>query len=144
MSMLSLTNRTAPSPKTKLAPPGCMLPIGMSLYGTSWLDVSPELIGLVTFRQETENAPPLVTDVATTSPPRSHVRKRLPNGSDDQDISPTISVLDVPSGMAAMLIGMTLRWNMPDRAVGTVSCVVEPTGYAAPVTGWLPRGPLRP
>src|SRR5262245_14412655 len=135
MSIESLMNRTAPSPKTKSAPPGCMLPIGMSLYGTSWLDVSPELIGLVTFRQATEYAPPFVTDAATTSPPRSHVRNRLPNGSDDQDISPTMSVFDVPSGIAAMLIGMILRWNIPVRPLGTFSCVVEPTGYAAPVTG---------
>src|SRR5688572_23474707 len=123
MSIDSLTNRTAPSPKTKLAPPGCMLPIGMSLYGTSWLDVSPELIGFMTFRQETENDPPLVTVAAPSSPPRSHVRNRLPNVSDDHDISPTIIVLEVPSGMAAMVMAKTFRWNMPVRPVGTVSCV---------------------
>src|SRR5581483_7975309 len=128
MSIVSRMNRTAPSPKVKLAPPGCILPIGTSLYGTSWFDVSPELIALVMFRQETENAPPSFGEVADTSPPRSHVRNRLPNCADDQDISPTMSVLDVPSGMAPRLMAMTFRWNMPDRAVGTPSCVVVPTG----------------
>src|SRR5689334_16753035 len=97
-------NRTEPSPKQTFMPLGCWLPKGTSLYGTiKFAEIIP-LIGLVTLRQLTTNDGRPGMTPAYSSPPRTHVRKRVPYGGEIHDISAIMSVFDVPSVMRAMRI----------------------------------------
>src|SRR5262245_16208800 len=90
-------NRMLPSPKAAFMPPLCMLPNGRSLYGTIRLAVKIELIALVTFLPLTTNDGRPATTPAYSSPPRTHVRYRVPYCGDTHDISATMIVFDVPS-----------------------------------------------
>src|SRR5688572_32953390 len=110
MSRLWRRNRTLPSPKHAFMPPLCMLPNGTSLYGEIRFAVRIELIALVTFRLLTTNAGGRAVP-AYSSPPRTHVRHRVPN-CDTHDISAIIIVFDVPSVTPVNGL-LPLRWNMP-------------------------------
>src|SRR5688572_16079850 len=90
MSTESRTNRTLPSPRAKLAPPGCMLPIGTSLYWPIRLAFIPELMPLVALRAPHAKHPP-------ASPPRSQLRYRVPYCFESHDISAIMIVFEVPS-----------------------------------------------
>src|SRR5437868_14798678 len=104
MSRFWLTKRTDPSPMQTFIPTLCMLPNGTSLYGTIKFALKIELIGFVTLRQLTTNAGRPAMTPEYSSPPRTHVRNRVPYGADTHDISAIMMVLEVPSVIRAILI----------------------------------------
>ena len=99
-----LRNRTDPSPMHTFIPPLCMLPNGISLYGTIKFALKIPLIGLVTLRPLTTNDGRPTTTPAYSSPPRTQVLNRVPNFGETHDISATISVFEVPSVILAIRI----------------------------------------
>src|SRR5204863_4326076 len=96
--------RTDPSPMHAFIPPGCMLPKGMSLYGTIRFALNIPLIGFVMLRQLTTNAGRPAMTPEYSSPPRTQVRNRVPYNAEYHDISATITVFEVPSVIRAMRI----------------------------------------
>src|SRR5438105_790349 len=104
-----------------------MLPNGRSLYGTIRLAVKIELMGLVIFRLLTTYDGRPARTPAYSSPPRTHVRYRVPYAADTHDSSPIMSVFEVPSEMDDIVIAPS-RWKRPEVAAGTPSCSPVPTG----------------